>query len=125
MTIPLSRITSMTSARPLGRGRSRYPRGVVAMDMASSVRVVCLGSGLAGLLVGQWLFRAVHEPPADERPVLGQRLGDVRLVDAVEVADRPVELLQGVLGGLAVLLRVGLHVLGTLLVVPARHADPP
>jgi hypothetical protein len=34
----LSRITSITSARPLGLGRSMYPRGVVAIAIGFPLR---------------------------------------------------------------------------------------
>src|SRR4051794_33064354 len=97
MTRPLSRITSMTSASPLGRGRSMYPRGVVDTAMAF-LPVACDRSRLVGLLRGQRFFRSVHQLLADERAVLGQSAGDSGLPIAVQVADRPVELLERVLG---------------------------
>ena len=43
------------------------------------LRIACW-SGLAGLLCGQRLFRLIHQPPPDERAVLGQRARDVGLV---------------------------------------------
>src|SRR3954453_9419154 len=46
MTMPLSRIVSTTSARPLGAGRSRYPpplRREVCTVMSSSFRVRGIG----------------------------------------------------------------------------------
>src|SRR5690348_3992987 len=97
MTMPLSRMTSITSARPLGLGRSRYPppvRGCVA--------TAAISSPLARLLGRQGLLGLAEELAADVRPVLGKRLGDPRLADPVQVADRPVELLQRVLGRAAV-----------------------
>src|SRR4051812_31167417 len=101
MTRPLSRITSMTSARPLGRGRSMYPRGVVDTAMAF-LPVACDRSRLVGFLRGQRFFRLVHQLLTDERAVLGQSTCDIGLVDAVQVADRPVELLERVLGSFPV-----------------------
>src|SRR3954447_1965634 len=97
MTKPLSRITSMTSARPLGRGRSTYPRGVVATAMVF-LPVASDGSRLVGFLRGQRLLRSVHQPLTDERAGLGKSGCDVGLAGAVQVADRPVELLERVLG---------------------------
>src|SRR3954471_1324155 len=120
MTIPLSRMTSMTSARPLGRGRSRYPRDVVAPAAAISLpsRVGLL---FAGLLAWQRLLRAAHELLADVGAVLRQRPGDVRLANAVQVADRPVELLEGVLRGLAVAVGLLLLRVVRVLLVVLRH----
>jgi hypothetical protein len=43
MTRPLSRMISITSARPLGRGRSMYPCGVVATAMVFPLRSRCPG----------------------------------------------------------------------------------
>src|SRR4051812_23051222 len=124
MTRPLSRITSMTSASPLGLGRSMYPRGVAATAMSSSP-IGC--SCLAGLLGGQRLFFvSAHQALADDRAVLRQRLGDLGLADAVEVADRPVELLEGVLRRHAI--AVGLLLLRMICVLRvlalARHGAP-
>src|SRR4051794_2544091 len=102
---------SMTSARPLGRGRSRYPRDVGAptasMSPSPQPRL-----RFARLLAWQRLLRAAHELLADVGAVLRQRLGDVRLADAVQVADRPVELLEGVLRRFAV--AIGLLLLGVV-----------
>src|SRR5436853_5651665 len=60
ITSPLSRMMSITSARPLGRGRSMYPRGWVAMLMRSLLARTALGSLLTCLLgrPGRWLRRA-------------------------------------------------------------------
>src|SRR3954468_11492764 len=95
ITSPLSRMMSMTSARPLGRGRSRYPRGVaVAMAMGSSFASTELAcSCLARLLDGQRLLAFAHQALTDVRPVLRQGARDLDLADAVQIADRPVELL--------------------------------
>src|SRR3954452_279130 len=83
ITRPLSRITSITSASPLGRGRSRYPRGVAVVIAVMALPPL----RLVRFLVWQGLFRVAHEVGADVRPVLGQRLRDRGLVDPVQVAD--------------------------------------
>src|SRR5438045_1248923 len=93
--------------------------------MTSSPRV---GSGfqllLAGLLNGQRLFGLAHQLLADVRAVLCQGLGDLGLADAVQVADRPVELLQRVLGSSAVAIRLLLLGAAVRVACP-RHSEPP
>src|SRR3954451_17427183 len=125
ITRPLSRITSITSARPLGRGRSMYPRGVVAIAITSPPRLEArLPSRLAGLLTRQRLLRPAHQAAANVRAVLCQRLRDLCLANAVEVADRPVELLQGVRRGAPVAVRFFL-LRGSSLAVVLSHSQPP
>src|SRR4051795_3801888 len=103
MTSPLSRMTSMTSTRPLGRGRSTYPRGWVEIAISGSPPVGG-GLGLVRSLVRCRLLAPAHQGLPDVRAVLGQGPRNLGLANAVQVADRPVELLQGVLGGAAVTL---------------------
>src|SRR3954471_15959971 len=69
--------------------------------------------GFLGLLVGQGLLALAQQAPPDEGPVLGERLRDLDLADPVEVADRPIQLLEGVVGGL--LVAIGLVLLGLVL----------
>src|SRR5215212_3943230 len=102
MTRPLSRMTSMTSARPLGRG-------VVAMDM----RVLLLLL-LVGLLGRQGLLRLAHQLAADVGAVLRERARNVDLVDPVQVPDGPVELLERVLGGPPVAVGLTLFAVGVV-----------
>src|SRR4051812_44954974 len=123
ITRPLSRMMSITSARPLGRGRSMYPRGVVAMLMRPLLARTALVSLLAGLLGRQGLLRLLHQAAPDEGAVLRQGLGDVGLADPVQVADRPVELLQRVLRRAPV--AIGLVLLAVRLAVVTGHLDPP
>src|SRR5947207_2721402 len=66
----------------------------------------CCGSGLAGLFCRQRFLGLAEHPAADVGPVLGQCPGDLGLADPVQVADRPVELPQRVLGRAAVHLLV-------------------
>src|SRR4051794_31649519 len=96
-TSPLSRMMSITSAKPLGRGRSRYPpRGAVAIAIEVLLpRTAWLG--LVGVLRGQAFVVLAHQTAPDVGTVLCERLRDLGLLDPVQVADRPVELLQGVL----------------------------
>src|SRR5215216_2465207 len=121
MTRPLSRITSTTSASPLGRGRSRYPPvGLATAAIACFSSRSC--SGLAGRLGRHGLLGSAHQLSADVRPVLCQRPRDAGLANAVQVADHPIELLERVLRRLAV--AVGLLLLGgigILLVVASGH----
>src|SRR3954454_16816818 len=104
----------MTSAKPLGRGRSRYPRGVAwATAMVPSFAPCQLGlSGFLGPLVGQGLLALAQQAPPDEGPVLGERLRDLDLADPVQVPDRPIQLLEGVVGRLPV--AIGLVLLAVL-----------
>src|SRR3954453_12555089 len=107
----------MTSAKPLGRGRSRYPRGVAwATAMVPSFAPCQLGLllGFLGLLVGQGLLALAQQAPPDEGPVLGERLRDLDLADPVQVPDRPIQLLEGIVGRL--LVAIGLALLGVALV---------
>src|SRR5512139_20842 len=99
ITRPLSRIVSITSARPLGLGRAAYPP-----PERCCVTVMCVafpGGGSFGRSGHARLFPLEHVP-ADVGAVAAERLGDGRLVAPGEVADAPVELLQRVLGGGAV-----------------------
>src|SRR4051794_37123595 len=85
----------------------------------------CCWSGLVGLLIGERLLRTAEQARTDVRPVLGKCLRDLRLSDPVQVADRPVELLQRVLRGAAVLLLVAAAVAagGTPVGAPAAAAS--
>src|SRR4051794_38494323 len=59
ITSPLSRMMSITSARPLGLGRSRYPRGVAVATAIASLRS---RSSLLLFALGwtRWARRGVH-----------------------------------------------------------------
>src|SRR5436305_1054002 len=106
ITIPLSRITSMTSASPLGRGRSMYPRGVAAIVIFRLASFALPSLGLVRLVRWEVVLLA-HQVLPDICPVSSQRLRNPDLVDAVQVADRPIELLQGILRRSAVAVRLG------------------
>src|SRR5918998_1440982 len=104
ITSPLSRMMSMTSASPLGRGRSMYPPVAPCVTAISSSSLSL--SFLVGLLSGDRLLRPPQQLGSDVGPVLGQRARDVHLLDPVQVADAPVELLERVLRRLTVALQL-------------------
>src|SRR4051794_17471334 len=96
MTRPLSRITLITSARLLGAGRSKYRlfgRCCVTVMKRPFAGLRQLASGRGGRRV---LLRALQEVLPDVRAICAEGLGNRRLVGAGEVADAPVELLEGV-----------------------------
>src|SRR5439155_27379926 len=70
--------------------------------LTPSAHFPCSLSGLTGLLRRQRFLGFVEQFPADVGAVLGQRLRDAGLVDAMEVPDCPIELLKGVIGRTAV-----------------------
>src|SRR5437764_6021620 len=86
--MPLSRTTSRESPSEPARGRSTYTRELAGIDIALR---------FFGRVRGNPDVRHAHQAPPDVGAVSRQRLGDVRLADAVEVSDRPIELLQRIL----------------------------
>src|SRR5204863_3297816 len=74
------------------------PRSAYAYFISTSLP----SSGLRRDLGWQWFMRLIHQVAPDEGAVLGKLPGDLRLADSVQVADAPIQLLQGVFGGLPV-----------------------
>jgi hypothetical protein len=88
--------------RSAGARARQLPAQIRSLDRPSSSRVL----SLLGCLCRHRLLIALHELTPDVSAVTGQGARDLNFSDPVQIADRPVELFKGVVGGLAVPVRL-------------------